>query len=98
MSTWLYGIGLWTAQHRRSVVAAWLAAAIVLVGLNHVVGASNVDNFRVPGAQSQAATDLLKARFPERSGATAMVVFHVSSGSLTDPGHAEVVARTIEAL
>src|SRR6266508_3322265 len=43
------------------------------------------NNFSLPGAESQRALDLLKARFPARSGDTADIVFWADAGA-NDPG------------
>ena len=88
MSTWLHRIGTFSARNRRLVLAAWILLTVGALLLNRTVGGDAVDNFEVPGVESQAATDLLKERFPERAGATAMVVFHTDTGAVTDPAFA----------
>ena len=95
MSTWLYRLGRFIDRRRWFVIAAWLIVAVTAVGVNRVAGGTTVDNFNVPGVESQQAIDLLKERFPERAGATAMVVFHVSDGSVTDPANAAGIEATI---
>ena len=89
MSNGLYRLGRWIAAHHRLVLVAWVVAVLGLVGLNRVAGGDAVDDFRVPGVESQAAVDLLEQRFPERAGATAMVVFHVDDGTVNDPATAD---------
>ena len=96
MSTWLHRIGSFSARNRRFVLAAWIVIAMGAVLLNRTVGGEAVDNFEVPGVESQAATDMLKDRFPERAGATAMVVFHTEGGAVTDPAFAVGIAATID--
>ncbi|MFZ1307709.1 MAG: hypothetical protein WAR60_00955, partial [Candidatus Microthrix parvicella] len=95
MSTWLYRIGRFADRRRFWVIGAWLILAVTAVGINRVGGGGTVDNFEVPGVESQAAIDLLKARFPERAGATAMLVFHVSDGVVTDPKNAAGIEQTM---
>lgn len=95
MSSWLHHIGSFAARHRRLVLVTWILLAVGAVSLNRAVGGNAVDNFAVPGVESQAATDMLKARFPEKAGATAMVVFHNGSGAITDPTLAAGIAATI---
>ena len=96
MSTWLHRIGSFSSRNRRLVLAAWIVVAVGLALLNRTVGGVAVDNFEVPGVESQAATDMLKQRFPERAGATAMVVFHTATGAITDPALAVGVTATID--
>ena len=98
MSNWLYQLGRFSASRRRLVVGVWILVAVVLVGISQVGGSSTVDNFEVPGVESQQAIDLLKERFPERSGATAMVVFNVADGSVNDPDAAAGIAETVDAV
>ena len=54
------------------------------IGLAGSTAASTGSN-RSKVAASQAAVDLLEERFPQRAGATAMVVIHVGDGAVTDP-------------
>ena len=92
MSNGLYRLGRWIAAHHRLVLVAWVVAVLGVVGLNRVAGGEAVDDFRVPGVESQAAVDLLEQRFPERAGATAMVVFHVDDGTVNDPRRVVLVS------
>ncbi|MEZ5381571.1 MAG: MMPL family transporter [Microthrixaceae bacterium] len=95
MSNWLYRLGRLAARKRILVVAAWVLIAVMFVVANRAAGGGTVDNFEVPGVQSQQAIDLLREKFPERSGATAMVVFHVADGSVTDRGSAAGINATV---
>lgn len=95
MTTLLYRIGYVAAKKRGLIVAGWALILLVVVVSNRLIGASAVDNFEVPGVQSQAAYNLLAERFPEKSGATSMVVFHVEEGVIDDPGYAEGIRQTI---
>ncbi|MEQ1702637.1 MAG: MMPL family transporter, partial [Ilumatobacteraceae bacterium] len=96
MSTWLHRIGSFSSRNRRLVLVAWIVVAVGLALLNRTVGGVAVDNFEVPGVESQAATDMLQERFPEKAGATAMVVFHTDTGAITDPALAVGVTATID--
>jgi RND superfamily putative drug exporter len=95
MSNALFRLGRWVAVHRRVVVLVWLAVIVGLVAANRGAGGGTVDDFEVPGVESQETIDLLKERFPERSGATAMVVFHVPDGGITADGSADAIAATV---
>lgn len=98
MSRLLYELGLFSVRHRRSVLVVWLLVAAGIFILGRVSGGESVDDFSVPGVESQAAADLLEERFPERAGATAMVVFEMAEGSVADASNAGTVARTVEAI
>jgi RND superfamily putative drug exporter len=94
MSSWLYRIGVFSARRRRVVVGLWLVLAVGAVLMNRTMGGT-VENYVVPGVESQAAGDLLESRFPDRAGATATVVFHVAEGSVTAPEIAGGIAATV---
>jgi RND superfamily putative drug exporter len=66
------------------VIAVWVAV-IVLVGIaGNRLGGEYVNQFTVPGSDSQAALDLLNDRFPDAAGDTASLVFQTPAG-VTDP-------------
>jgi RND superfamily putative drug exporter len=67
------------------VLGIWLLAAFVIMGLQGSVGGEFKDNFRVPGAESQTAADILTARFPGQSGTGARITFHSSTDRLDAP-------------
>ena len=96
MSKSLHRLGRWVAVNHRRVIVLWVVALLGLVGANRLFGGQAVDDFRVPGVESQAAIDLLEQRFPERAGATAMVVFHTEDGAVTDQLVADAVGSVIE--
>jgi RND superfamily putative drug exporter len=62
-------------RRRRLVVAAWVAALIITGFLSKTAGGKDATKFSLPGTESQQAIDLLKAKFPARSGDTADIVF-----------------------
>jgi RND superfamily putative drug exporter len=70
----------WCYRKRRLVVVLWVAA---LVGSFVVAGAFGGDfrqNYLQPGSESKAALDILKDRFPQKSGDTIQVVMHSAAG------------------
>jgi putative drug exporter of the RND superfamily len=76
------GIARWTMAHRRTVVVAWVIAAVGVFALASSVGKQVASSFSLPGTDSQRAVDLLKSRFPARAGDTDEVVFHARVGTL----------------
>jgi len=95
VSNWLDRLGRLAARRRRWVVLAWVLGAALIVVVDLSAGGGTVDNFEVPGVESQQAVDLLQEKFPDRSGATAMVVFHTTDGSVTDADAAAGIAATV---
>src|SRR5215216_4887302 len=66
------------------VIGAWIAAVAILVVVSRTSGGEYVDEFVQPGAPSQQASDLLRARFPSQAGDNAVLVVQ-APGGLTDP-------------
>ena len=62
-------------RRRRYVLAAWLVALVLVAFLSKTAGGKDTTKFTLPGTESQQAVDLLKARFPARSGDSADIVF-----------------------
>jgi putative drug exporter of the RND superfamily len=78
MATYLYRLGRFVTRRRRLVVSAWLVLLAGVIALAVAGGGKTVDNFTVPGTQSQQATDLLAMRIPAFAGAQTQVVFATS--------------------
>src|ERR1700742_140189 len=77
-------LAAWCHDRRRTVIGLWVAAFVVLAALWGTAAGEFVNNFRLPGTESQRAYDLLKDRFPQQAGDTANVVFAVKSGNVLD--------------
>ena len=80
MSRFLYRLGGFSARHPWRVIAAWAAAAVVVLGLAGTFGGSLNDDYVIPGTSSQRAYDMLREDFPAFSGADARVVVHADAG------------------
>ena len=98
MTNGLRWIGRMAARRRGTIVLAWIVLALGLVALARGTGGATVDTLTVPGVESQRAADLLDARFPERSGATATVVFHDDRARLDTPTQAAALTATVNRL
>ena len=69
MSNMLERLGRWVAVHHRLVLVVWVVGLVALIGSNRISGGDAIDDFQVPGVESQAAVDLLEERFPQRARA-----------------------------
>jgi putative drug exporter of the RND superfamily len=76
----------WCFEHRRRVVAGWLLALVVVVGLSSSVGSSFNSDFNLPNTDSQAAVSLLTRNFPTASGENDQVVIQAEQGSSVRSG------------
>jgi putative drug exporter of the RND superfamily len=82
-------------DHRRMVATVWIVLIAVAGALASGVGSGYVNNFTLPGTESQRALDLLRDRFPQQAGDTSQIVFHVQSGSLNDAATKAHVAKVV---
>jgi RND superfamily putative drug exporter len=79
-------------EHPRRTFGLWIAAILLIVAASHAFGGRLVNESSIPGSDSQHAVDLLKAKFPERAGDAARIVFS-SKTTLDDAdGHAAIKA------
>jgi len=88
-------LGRFTARRHWFVIGIWLVVAVAIVGFARASGGHTFDNFRIPGAQSQQAVDLLESRFPQQSGGSATVVFHSRGGTLDSTADEQAIAASI---
>jgi uncharacterized membrane protein YdfJ with MMPL/SSD domain len=94
----LYRLGLFTAHHRWIVTAAWIAAVIVLAASFRAVGGNTSNNLKLPGTDSQAATDLLAERFPPQQNGSNPIVFHTRDGKVTAAANEAAIKRSHQAI
>ncbi len=83
-------------SHRRrgSVIGVWFLLLVGVIVANSMFGGTFVSEFKLPGAESQKAADLLKANFEARSGESADVVFE-APGGIAEPATAAKVAEIL---
>jgi putative drug exporter of the RND superfamily len=77
-------LAAWCHDRRRTVIGLWVAAFFLFAALWGTAAGEFVNNFKLPGTESQRAYDLLKDKFPEQAGDTASVVFAVDEGNVLD--------------
>ena len=77
-------LAAWCHDRRRTVIGLWVGAFILMAGLWATAAGDYVNNFNLPGTESQRAYDLLKDKFPQQAGDTASVVFAVKDGAVLD--------------
>src|SRR5215217_3408848 len=80
-------LAAWCHDRRRTVIGVWVAAFSVSAALWATAAGEFVNNFQLPGTQSQRAYDLLKEKFPAQAGDTATAVFAVKDGGVLDAGN-----------
>jgi RND superfamily putative drug exporter len=75
----------WTMAHRRTVLVAWIAAAVALLAGSHAIGSRTSNDFSLPGTSSQRAVDLLQSRFAAQAGDADQIVFRARAGTVAAP-------------
>jgi RND superfamily putative drug exporter len=84
-------------RRRGRVVLAWIAAAVVIIGVgSSLAGEYNAD-YNTPGSESKAASDLTEERFSGYSGQEIYVVWKDEAGARSPEARARVDAFLAEA-
>ena len=88
-------LGRTTARHPLLTILGWIIAVVALLGIATASGGAFVNEFRIPGAQSQKAVDLAQEHFPEMGAVSADVIWHTESGTLQDPAKAAAIRAVV---
>jgi RND superfamily putative drug exporter len=89
-------VGRWCAARGWRVVLVWLFLILVVGGLNRAIGGAAAETYRLPGADSAVAQDLLARAFPG-SATEANPLVLTSDLDLGSGRGAELVAEVVEA-
>src|SRR3954447_364452 len=86
------------ARRPRRVVGGWLGIFVLLIGLNAAFHGKLINDFKIPGWDTQKATDLITAKFGAQKGAALRVVLSAPSGQRVDtPARASAIRRMLVA-
>ncbi len=86
MDGWLSKLGRFCAKHHWPVLIAWIAIIVVAVFVGTVFEGKFVNDFSLPGTESQDALNILSDEFPEQSGISARIVFKATPTNDQDIG------------
>src|SRR5437763_12090845 len=98
MARALHRLGFFAARRKWVVLGVWIVGIVGLVVLAHGFGSNTSNNLRLPGTDSQAATDLLAARFPPQQNGSNPLVFHTATGTVTDAGNKQAIEAAYKQL
>lgn len=98
MARVLYRMGLFTARNKWVVLGVWLVALVSAVLVFKLVGSNTSNNLRLPGTDSQKATDLLALKFPPQQNGTSPVVFYSKSGKVTVSKNKQAIVASYKAI
>ena len=85
------------ARHPWRVVSTWVGIFVVLVGLNAAFHGKLINDFKIPGSDTQKATDLITAKFGGEKGAALRVVLSSPDKRLDSAAGTELVNRMLVA-
>jgi uncharacterized membrane protein YdfJ with MMPL/SSD domain len=96
MARALHRLGMFAARRKWVVLGAWILLIAVLIALSRSFGSNTSNNLDLPGTDSQAAADLLAARFPPQQNGSNPLVFHVRTGKVTDVNAKQAIEASYE--
>jgi RND superfamily putative drug exporter len=80
------------------VVGSWALVFVVLIGLNAAFHGKLINDFKIPGSDTQRATDLINAKFGAQKGAALRVVIAAPPGQRLDtPQRKAAIKRMLAA-
>ncbi|MCO5316008.1 MAG: MMPL family transporter [Solirubrobacterales bacterium] len=98
MTARLDRLARFSIRHHRLVVALWVAVAVAVSLLAGGVGKQFADNLTLPGKDSQEATDLVAAHFPDQVNGTNPVLFKTKQGKVTSGEARQAIDQTVKRL
>ncbi len=72
------------ARHPGRVILGWVSVFVLLIGLNVAFHGKLINDFKIPGSDTQKATDLINAKFGGQKGAALRVVLAAPDGERLD--------------
>jgi uncharacterized membrane protein YdfJ with MMPL/SSD domain len=85
---------MFAARRKWVVLGAWVIALVALVAVSRSFGSNTSNNLRLPGTDSQAASDFLATRFPPQQNGSNPLVFHTRTGKVTDAEAKQAIEAT----
>ena len=98
MSALLGRLGGFCARHRWIVLGVWLLVVVAHILALRAFGDTTRNDLSLPGTDSQAATDLLASEFPPQQNGASPIVFHISTGKITDSANEAAVTKSVAAI
>ena len=86
------------AHHPWRVIAGWASVFVLLIGLNAAFHGKLINDFKIPGSDTQRATDLITAKFGAQQGAALRIVVAAPAGQRLDtPARAATIRKMLAA-
>src|SRR3954451_23312578 len=95
---WLAGIAVACARRPWRVVGGWVVIVVALIALNVAFHGKLINDFKIPGSDTQKAFDLITSKFGAQKGAALRVVVAARAGErLASGSHADAIRRMLVA-
>jgi uncharacterized membrane protein YdfJ with MMPL/SSD domain len=91
-------MGMFTARNKWVVFGVWIVALVVAVAVFKFVGANTSNDLRLPGTDSQKATDLLALKVPPQQNGTSPVVFYSKTAKVTGGKNKQAIVASYKAI
>jgi putative drug exporter of the RND superfamily len=88
-------IARWCIHHRWQTLVCWVLLVVAAIALGSNVGTREIDDFRLPGTESQRAYDLLGEHAPAQNGVTDQFVYVARTGTLKDRQLSSRIERSL---
>ena len=98
MARLLHKLGMLCARKPLVVIGAWIVLLVVVLGAVHQFGKLTSNDLSLPGTGSQDAKDLLQDKFPPQQNGANPIVYHVTSGKLTDSANQKAINQAVKAI
>ena len=95
MSRLLYRLGVLCARRAWLVLLVWACVVAAVASGWLLLGARTSNDIRLPGTETQQATDFLAREFPPQQNGQSAVVFNAADGALTDPAVKRAVQESV---
>ncbi|MDJ0340527.1 MMPL family transporter [Streptomyces sp. H10-C2] len=86
----------WCYRRKWLVIVLWVLALVGLGAGSGVAGSKYANVFELPGTESAQVLKLMDKAFPERSGESDSVVWHVDQGSVRDAAVQQKMTATLD--
>ena len=98
MAGFLHRVGMFAARRKWVVLGAWLLVAVATVLVVRAFGSNTSNNLRLPGTDSQRASDLLTEKFPPQQNGSNPILFHTATGKVTDSKNKQAIEESHQAI
>ena len=98
MAKFLYRLGMFSARHKWVVLGIWIVAFVSSILVLKLVGSNTNNNLRLPGTDSQRATDLLTRKFPPQQNGSSPVVFYSKTSKITDKKNKQAIVTSYKTM